>query len=277
MHVKTSLEILCGKVQMTRQNYNKGHRQKTEQLVDAGLIVELAKRERELQPRLGGKKLYVLLRKELEYSGVKIGRDKFLKVLSCNGLRVDPLPKSPRTTNSRHSLPVYGNLLSTMELTAPNQAMVSDITYIRTDEGYLYLSLIMDAFSRKILGFHAGETLETKESLKALKKALRWLPAGAKPIHHSDRGCQYCSHLYTNELKANGLGISMTEELHCYENAKAERVNGILKQEYFLGGTFKTKNQAKEAINQAVHLYNTRRPHTSLGYKIPDEVHREAI
>jgi len=277
MQVKTSLKVLCEKVQMTRQNYNKGHKQKAERLVDAGLIVELAKNERELQPRIGGKKLYVLLREELALSGVKIGRDKFLKVLSENGLCVDPLPKSPRTTNSRHSLPVYGNVFASMKLTAPNQAMVSDITYIRTDEGYLYLSLITDAFSRMILGFHAGETLETKESLKALKQVLRDLPVGATPVHHSDRGCQYCSHMYTNELKTNGLGISMTEELHCYENAMAERVNGILKQEYFLGSTFKTKEQAKEAIKQAVHLYNTRRPHMSLGYKIPEVVHKVAM
>lgn len=277
MQVKTSLKVLCEKVQMTRQNYYKGHRQHTEQQVDAGLIVQLVKREREQQPRLGGKKLYVLLHEALASEGIRLGRDKFLKVLSDNDLCVDPLPKAPRTTDSRHCLPVYSNLLAEMELTGPNQAVVSDITFIRTAEGYLYLSLITDAFSRKIVGFHAGETLEAKESLKALWKAIGVVPLDSKPIHHSDRGSQYCSHLYTKALIAQGWGISMTEVLHCYENAKAERVNGILKQEYYLGNTFNTKEQAKEAIKSAVHLYNTRRPHTALKYKTPDAVHNLAM
>ncbi|MDA3924247.1 MAG: IS3 family transposase [Kiritimatiellae bacterium] len=275
MRVKISIISLCGKTDMTPQNFYKGKKQRSRQEVDANLIEDLVKQERALQPRLGGRKLYKMLKHHFDEAGVHIGRDRFFEVLKDKGLLVDPLPKSPRTTNSYHSLPVYMNEFKKMELSGPNQAWVSDITYVRTSEGFLYLSLITDAYSRKIVGFHAGDTLETIGCLNALRNALGELPEGVCPLHHSDRGSQYCSHLYTKELLARGLRISMTEELHCYENALAERVNGILKQEYYIGACFKTKRQAIKAIKQAVMLYNTRRPHTALEYETPAEVHNK--
>lgn len=273
MSVKISIISLCGKTDMTPQNFYKSKKQRIRQEVDANLIEDLVKQERALQPRLGGRKLYKMLKHHFDEAGVHIGRDRFFEVLKDKGLLVDPLPKSPRTTNSYHSLPVYMNEFKKMELSGPNQAWVSDITYVRTSEGFLYLSLITDAYSRKIVGFHAGDTLETIGCLNALRNALCELPEGVCPLHHSDRGSQYCSHLYTKELLDRGLRISMTEELHCYENALAERVNGILKQEYYIGACFKTKRQAIKAIKQAVMLYNTRRPHTALEYETPAEVH----
>jgi putative transposase len=275
MNQKISIVILCEKTGMSRQNYYKGQSKRARLEVNGDLIEELARAERAVQPRLGGKKLHRLLKPELEKAGVRIGRDRFFEVLGGRGLLLEPLPKAPRTTNSRHSLPVFRNLLAGMELTGPNQAWVSDITYIRTDEGFLYLSLITDAWSRKIVGFHAGDTLETEGCLMALEKATKELEAGFFPVHHSDRGSQYCSHLYTGKLREYGLGISMTEEMHCYENAKAERVNGILKQEYFLGGCFRMKHQAIAAIDQAVWLYNTRRPHLALNYETPSTMHEK--
>lgn len=275
MNLKMSIATLCEKTGMSRQNFYKGRKQRIRREVDAGLIEELVRAERALQPRLGGKKLYYLLKPKLKPAGVRIGRDRFFEVLREKGLLLEPLPKAPRTTNSRHSLPVYTNRLADMELTGPNQAWVSDITYIRTEEGFLYLSLITDAWSRKIVGYHAGDTLETQGCLLALEKAVKELVDGLYPLHHSDRGSQYCSHLYTGRLREYGLEISMTEEMHCYENAKAERVNGILKQEYYLGGSFGTKQQALALIDQAVVLYNTRRPHLSLNYKTPEEAHEK--
>lgn len=275
MNLKMSIVTLCEKTGMSRQNFYKGRKQRNRREADAGLIEELVRAERSLQPRLGGKKLYYLLKSKLNDAGVRIGRDRFFEVLREKGLLLEPLPKAPRTTNSRHSLPVYTNRLAGMELTEPNQAWVSDITYIRTEEGFLYLSLITDAWSRKIVGYHAGDTLETEGCLLALEKAVKELVDGMCPLHHSDRGSQYCSHLYTGKLRDYGLGISMTEEMHCYENAKAERVNGILKQEYYLGGTFGTKSQAVAAINQAIELYNTRRPHLKLNYRTPQEMHEK--
>jgi putative transposase len=151
-----------------------------------------------------------------------------------------------RTTNSRHSLPVFTNLAKGLDLTGPNQLWVADITYIRSAEGYLYLSLITDGYSRKIVGSHLDNTLETEGCLRALDMALKSLPAGSHPVHHSDRGCQYASHLYVNRLRAHGLPVSMTEENHCYENAKAERVNGILKGEYEMDRVFASKSHARE-------------------------------
>ncbi len=275
MNLKTSIAKLCEKAGMSRQNYYKGRKKRARREVDAGLIEELVRAERAVQPRLGGKKLHRLLKPELEKAGVRIGRDRFFEVLGERGLLLERLPKAPRTTNSRHSLPVFRNLLADMEPTGPNQAWVSDITYIRTDEGFLYLSLITDDWSRKIVGYHAGDTLETEGCLRALERAVKELVDGLFPLHHSDRGSQYCSHLYTGKLREYGLGISMTEENHCYENAKAERVNGILKQEYGLGSTFRTKQQAIASVDQAVMLYNTRRPHLSLKYKTPEEMHKK--
>lgn len=273
MNLKTSINRLCEKVGMSRQNYYKGHRKQTSRLVDSNLIEELVKAERAVQSRLGGKKLYVILKPKLEKANVRIGRDRFFKVLAEKGLLLDPLPKAPRTTNSRHYLPVFTNQLKGMTLLNPNEAWVSDITYIRTDEGFLYLSLITDAYSRKIVGFHADDTLETEGCLNALEKAVKELKADQHPLHHSDRGSQYCSHLYTGRLRDLGLSVSMTEDNHCYENAMAERVNGILKQEYGLGSTFRKKEHAIESVEQAIQLYNTRRPHLSLKYKTPEEVH----
>lgn len=275
MNLKISTVVLCVKTGMSRQNFYKGRKQRVRREADAGLIEELVKAERAVQPRLGGRKLHVILKPKLKEAGIELGRDLFFEVLSERGLLLEPLPKAPRTTNSRHSLPVFRNRVAAMELTGPNQVWVSDITYIRTDEGFLYLSLITDAWSRKIVGYHAGDTLETEGCLNALERAVKELVDGIFPVHHSDRGCQYCSHLYTGRLREYGLGISMTEEMHCYENAKAERVNGILKQEYYLGSCFRTKKQVVEAVDQAVYLYNTRRPHMALKYKTPDAAHGE--
>jgi len=202
---------------------------------------------------------------------------RFFNVLRDNKLLVERKKVfTPKTTNSRHSLPVFKNLLYLYEATAPNQIWVSDITYIRTEEGFIYGALITDAYSRKIVGAHAGYTLESEGCIKALKKALNDLPANRYPIHHSDRGCQYCCHEYIRTLTNRFLSVSMTEENHCYENAMAERVNGILKQEYNLDNSVATKKQAVKAFYEAIKIYNNRRPHMSLDYRFPGDVHKEA-
>ncbi len=268
-----SLSKLCGHVGMSRQNYYAARRLRRRREINEDFIVELVKQERQMQPRLGGRKLLHLLRPELQEANVKIGRDRFFELLENCGLLVAPKPGQPRTTNSRHSLPVFRNLLAEAQISAPNEAWVSDLTYIRTDEGFMYAALTTDVFSRKIVGMHIGDTLEAVGCMKALEQALASLPEDKHPIHHSDRGCQYCCHAYVDQLRERGLPISMTEISHCYENAMAERVNGILKQEYGLDATFRTKDQARKAFEQGVWLYNHRRPHLSLGYRFPAEVH----
>ena len=267
---------LCGRAGMSRQNFYKSRKQRERRKVNEGLVKELVQRERAMQPRLGGVKLHRMLRGQLEESGVRLGRDRFFQALRHQGLLLEPLPKAPKTTCSVHSLPVFKNLVKELELTGPNQAWSSDVTYIRTRGEFMYLSLITDMSSRKIVGYHLGKTLETRETLKALEMALSAKPKGVRPIHHSDRGCQYCSHEYVNRLNEDQMPISMTEENHCAENALAERMNGILKQEYFLNAEFRSTEQAQRAVNEAVHLYNTRRPHRSLQYRTPEQVHRAA-
>ena len=154
---------------------------------------------------------------------------------------------------------------------------VSDVTYLRSVEGFSFLALITDKWSRKVVGHYCADTLRAEGCLQALEKALESLPNQAKPIHHSDRGSQYCSHEYVNRLSERQLGISMTETDHCAENALAERMNGILKQEYGLGTEFVTKELAQKAVAQGIWLYNGRRPHTELDYQVPDKVHRVRV
>jgi putative transposase len=271
-----SLRRLCLRCGMSRQNYYARRRQRHRRQLDAELVVALVQAERRRHPRLGGRKLLFLLRAELTATGVRLGRDRFFALLRSQGLLVERKRVWPKTTNSRHGLPVFRNLVKDLEVTAPDQVWVSDLTYLRTEEGFLYAALITDQYSRKIVGRHLGDTLESIGCQQALAMALKSLPADRYPIHHSDRGCQYCCYDYVELLKRRGLSISMTEALHCYENALAERVNGILKQEYELDVTFRTKQQARYAFQQAVELYNQWRPHLSLDYRTPEEVHRRA-
>jgi transposase InsO family protein len=246
--------------------------------VEADLVAALVERERQQQPRLGVRKLHHLLKRELEEAGAYLGRDRMFEELRKRDLLLRPKPAQyPRTTQSYHNLPVFRNLLKETVVERPHQLWVSDLTYLRTQEGYLYLALITDIYSRKIVGWHAGDNLEAVGCVRALEEALKQLPVTAKPIHHSDQGTQYCCHEYVNRLQAKGLGISMTESNHCAENALAERMNGILKQEYGLGAEFRTKADARLAVRQGIWLYNTKRPHTALGYRIPDQVHQSML
>jgi len=271
-----TVKALCTKAGMSRQNFYKEKRKLKEQAIDEGLVIELVREQRRIHPRMGVRKLQGLIREGLLKAELQIGRDKLFALLKREKMLVPPLPRSPRTTNAYHTLPVFRNEIKDIEPTGPDQIWVSDITYVRTMESFLYLSLIMDLYSRKVVGYHIGYNLEGELSLNALKMALRGLKEGYFPIHHSDRGCQYCCHDYVEMLEGHKLGISMTEENHCYENAHAERLNGILKQEYGLGGQFKTRGQARVAIEQAIRVYNHLRPHGSLGGRVPEEVHEKA-
>jgi len=271
-----SVSKLCGKVAMSRQNYYKLRSRRRRLEIDEELVLQLVRSERSQQPRLGTRKLHKVISPSLADAGVSIGRDRLFGVLRTNDLLVPPPKRTARTTNSRHSLPVFRNLIKDLVPEKPNEVWVSDITYIRTVDSFVYLALVMDLYSRKIVGYHCGDSLEAIGAIRALEMALRILPDGMHPIHHSDRGCQYCCHAYVDRLRSAGMPISMTEEMHCYENANAERLNGILKQEYGLDNTFRNKRQASEAVEQAVHTYNTRRPHMALNYRVPEEVHANA-
>lgn len=260
---------------MSRQNYYKERVIRSRRHIDESLVAELVRRERKLQPQLGGRKLLHILKQEMSEVGILMGRDRLFAVLRANKLLISKKQKRPRTTQSRHGFVVYANLLKDQQLSRPGQAVVSDITYIRTDEGFMYAAFVMDAFSRAVVGYDCSDSLESQGVLRALSMAIEG-GIGVGCIHHSDRGIQYCCGGYVGKLAKHGIRVSMTQENHCYENASAERLNGILKQEYGLGGRFLSKEQARDAVKEAVRLYNWRRPHLKLGYKAPMEVHAAA-
>jgi len=268
---------LCRAAQMSRQNYYHLRQVRQKATVDELLVLELVRSERRRQPCLGGRKLWHLLEQEFVAAGVRLGRDRFFGVLRRQELLIIRRKRVCRTTDSRHGFRVYGNLARDLVLTGPHELWVNDITYVRTQEGFMYLALAMDAWSRKIVGYDCSDSLEAVGVRRALKMALAQRPAGARTVHHSDRGTQYCCKEYVEMLEDAAVAISMTEENHCYENGKAERLNGILKQEYGLGNTLATADDARALARQAVMLYNTHRPHTALGYRCPSAVHAGAL
>ncbi|TVP43826.1 MAG: IS3 family transposase [Mongoliibacter sp.] len=238
------------------------------------MVLDMVREHRRVHPMMGSKKLYVLLKPDLERLGVKIGRDKLFDLLRSEGLLVKRKKKYVVTTQSFARYSKYEDLFNGKAWTTVDRAWVSDITYIRVGDTFRYLFLITDAYSRKIVGWYLGHTLETTWAVEALKMALRQCGHPKGLIHHSDRGFQYCSIAYTAILKKVKIKSSMGEAGNCYDNAMAERVNGILKTEYLLDSTFKNLNDAYTAVRHAVWAYNEKRPHMSLGMKKPEEVHK---
>jgi transposase InsO family protein len=267
---------MCDYFQNSRSAYYKSLKAHVLCVFAEALVIDLVLSERRLQPRIGGRKLYWLLGSDIRLIVPHMGRDKFFALLRKYDLLVARKRQYRKTTNSYHHFHKYSNLVKGLSITGPNQVWASDITYLRTDHSFVYLSLLTDLYSRKIVGWYVSNSLSIEGSVKALKCALRGRPVHTSLTHHSDRGVQYCSHDYVNILKKNKIEISMTEENHCYENAIAERVNGILKDEYLLDRTFKDLNHAQKACEEAIELYNTRRPHLSLAFKTPEQVHNAA-
>lgn len=270
--VKASISEICSVFGLTRDAYYKyqKRREKKESLVQK--VVELVKEERKDQPRVGTRKLYEALHVLFILENLKVGRDKLFDILREQEMLVKRKKASCKTTDSYHRFHKYKNLVKDMEVTAPNQVWVSDITYIRTISGFCYLALITDMYSRKIVGFDLSDTLELSGCLGAFKRAQKAARPAAGLVHHSDRGIQYCSNQYVEELKKHGVLLSMTEENHCYENAMAERVNGILKDEFYLDQCFYSTHHARIAAKNAIEIYNSKRLHLSLGYKTPNMV-----
>lgn len=267
-----TIQGLCRVAGLSRQGYYRGQRQRARRACAEEEIVEAVQAQRRLHPRMGVRKLQWLLGR----AGRKVGRDQLFEMLRRRDMLVRPKKSKTRTTYRDESLPVYRNLLYELTPTSPNHAWVSDITYIATDEGFVYLALVTDLVSRCIVGWSAAESLSVTVAIEALRRALRDLPQNRWPIHHSDRGSQYCCHEYVAIARERGLPISMTEQNHCYENCYAERVNGIIKDEYNLDACFRTRAQAYRAIEQAVATYNQLRPHCSLDMLVPQEAHQRA-
>lgn len=255
-----------------RQVYYRNINRRNNRQQNVKQIVSWVDELRMIHPKMGGKKLYYLLKNKLER--LKMGRDKFFDVLRANYLLVMPKRSYHKTTNSYHRFKKHKNLIKEYNIRKPNDVWVSDITYLGNRENPSYLSLITDAYSKKIVGFDVSDSLATESSLKALKIALR-KEKPSKLILHSDRGLQYCSDEYQKMLNKNKVLCSMTQESDPYENAIAERINGILKQEYDIDKFNVDLNTRKVLVKQAIKVYNELRPHLSNHYLTPVKMHQQ--
>jgi len=264
---------LCRLFGKTRQAvYEHGWSQSDQQMKE-GLILDMVKKIRIILPKTGTLKLHRMLKEQFGLHGITIGRDSLYKLMRKYDLLVKRRKKYVRTTQSCHHYYKWPDLTAPIQPLASEQLWVSDITYLRTRNGFIYLSLVTDAYSRKIVGYHLSQNLKAQSCIIALNKAMGEKKDHRGLIHHSDRGIQYCCDQYVTRLQGNNILISMTQNGSPYENAIAERVNGILKTELGLDQVFVSYNTAVEPTFKAIDAYNRLRPHMSCGYLTPQQAH----
>lgn len=267
---------MCELFGRSRQAYYQHSKYNYKEEVKSEILLQLIEKQRQIMPRIGGRKLLKLIEPILPEE-LQIGRDSFFDFLREKGLLVRKRHNRVRTTYSNHWMHKYPNLIKEFIPQGPHQLWVSDITYIITMEGFVYLSLITDAYSRKIIGWALGGTLEALHTIKALKEAIRQLPKRTRDVlHHSDRGVQYCCGEYVKILKKNNFKISMTENGDPRENAIAERVNGILKDEWLNQMKFKSIDEVLRQLETIIRIYNEQRPHSSLDMMTPQCAHNQS-
>lgn len=266
---------------MSRQAHYKAMACRRQKQQQHETVVELVKQTRQRQPRLGTRKLHELLQQPLQQAGIEIGRDGLFDVLRERNMLVRPRRAYHRTTNSNHHFHRHPNLVKEgaehrVVPTGCEQLWVADITYLATRDKTVYLSLVTDAYSRKIVGWHVHASLQAEEVGQAFQMALRQRMTRQRLVHHSDRGIQYCCAHYQALHRRHRVTCSMTDGYDCYQNAMAERVNGILKGELLLLQPADLQ-QARTMVRQAIAIYNQERPHDSLQKKMPDAVHRASL
>jgi len=267
------IDILCSLLGYSRQSYYQRKAEEQKEVLEQELIIQQVLRIRARQKNVGARKLLYMLEPFFHSHNIQIGRDAFFELLSVHGLLIRKRKrKIPRTTFSDHWMRKYPNLIVGMCVSRPNQLWVSDITYIMLEDKPAYLSLVTDAYSRMIVGYYLNKDLSAQGCIKALDMALRSLSEHASLIHHSDRGCQYCCFEYVDRLAAYEVAISMTQNSDPRENAIAERVNGIIKQE-FLEARYATLTQAVQEVKKAVYIYNYERLHSSVNMLTPVQAH----
>jgi putative transposase len=268
----------CCLLGITRQAYYQHFWNEQSSTFEQELIIQQVRQIRRLQPAIGGRKLYVLLQAfQLEHQ-IKMGRDALFDMLASHQMLIRRKKRRITTTQSFHWLRKYPNYIRTIIPVKKNHIWVSDITYYQTSNGFVYISFITDAYSRKIVGYHVADTLEAIHTIKALEMALEHASGQlAGLIHHSDRGVQYCSADYVKLLQDNDIIISMTENGDPLENAIAERVNGIMKEEFLNHYSPKDQSEVMILLKQSVDTYNNQRPHMSCNMLTPDDVHRNNL
>ena len=260
---------------MTRQAYYQHYWQKEETSFEQELVIKEVLRIRKTHKKMGCRKLLVKLEAFMFDHQIKMGRDALFDLLAANQLLIRRRNRRVSTTYSSHWLRKYPNLIREFVADGINQLWVSDITYWRFKDKFLYISFITDVFSHKIVGYYLSESLEAESSIHALQMALDQLKQPVEGlIHHSDRGIQYCCKEYVKLLQDNSIAISMTENGDPLENALAERINGIIKGEYLDCYEVNSIQEANELLIQVVNLYNQERPHMSIGNKTPEDVHQ---
>jgi transposase InsO family protein len=267
------MDRICAQFGVSRQaHYQKRSREMARQVADE-IVLELVRQVRRKHPRMGGRKLLVKIQPILAAEGLQIGRDRLFEVLRSQGLLVERTKTHRRTTIP--GLWRAPNLLPGMTISRPNQVWVCDITYLEVEIGrFAFLFLLMDLYARFIVGWHVAKSLVTEGALASLQMALQHRTAISQPlIHHSDHGVQYTSHAYMRTLLHHQIQPSMGAVGNCYDNIFAERLIGILKDEYYLGDRFVDQSQVDLAVHQAVHLYNTDRPHFALNLVTPSDVY----
>ena len=273
---KTSIQRVCRVFGKSRQGYYDSLKRRDKEKVNVELICHHVLERRKILIKEGARKLHHNLKDVFAAEGIAIGRDRFIEVLRENKLLVRRRKRGKRTTNSDHPYKKYSNLIKDKTVTTPESVWVTDITYIPFKQGFTYLSLITDLYSKKIVGWELYPNLKTAGPLNALKRALRARRYPQRQlIHHSDRGVQYCSHEYTKILMNKKIEISMAETGNPYENAVAERVNGILKDEFFLDSIWCDKmEELKGVIGNSIWIYNNMRSHASCDYLTPEKAHQ---
>ena len=268
-----SVDAICALFGKTRQAYYQRLGYQYQEAAEESIILDLIAELRKDMGRMGGRKLW----HEINEAHPKmISRDKLFDILDKYHLKVHRRKRTVRTTWSESWLHRFPNLVKDLILTAANQVWVSDITYIETETGFVYLHLVTDAYSKKIMGWGLRPSLHADATISALQMAIRNAGCDLKGlIHHSDRGCQYCCEKYVKLLQNNGIEISMTQDGDPRDNAIAERLNGILKTEWLYDDHFIGFDDAYRRVAEVINLYNNKRPHLSLNYKTPAEAHLE--
>ncbi len=270
----------CRFIGISRQAHYQGRQRHARRLEQAKVVMQLVGNERMRQPRVGTRKLQRMLSEPLEQAGIRMGRDALFDVLRNARMLVPPRRAYHKTTHSHHRFRRHPNLLKPgphqVQAKGSEQVWVADITYLPTQSKFVYLSLVTDAYSRKIVGWHVHSSLQTEEVAQALKNALKERQSKQPLIHHSDRGIQYCADYYQQLHQRHQVTCSMTDGYDCYQNALAERVNGILKGELLLQRPADLA-QARRMVQESVQIYNCERLHTSLKMQTPDAVHRASL
>jgi putative transposase len=268
-----NITAVCCQLGYSKQAYYKAKKTRQSGRCHRAAVLEKVLSIRRQMPRLGVRKLYHLLEPSLQKEKIPIGRDKLFQWVKESNLLVSRKKRYVKTTDSRHWMRRYPNLVKGVVPDHPEQHWVADITYITTRQGFSFLHLLTDAYSKKIMGYELCNDMLASSTLKALRMALANRQYNSLITHHSDRGLQYSSATYLEQLKSAGLHVSMTQDGSPYDNAVAERINGILKDEFGLDAVFDDFEQLKKQAKQSIETYNVKRPHLSCSFLTPQQMH----